>query len=201
VNFDPGAVEVSDPKIGWHVDDLIETLPSEASGPPVEGGSWETARELMRSYQVADPARVHATFRREEALSGRDMLLRIRYLGLRFNVGVRVGEVYDETRVLDERRARVFGWSYRTLEGHFEQGEMHYEVWKWLDTGDVEFRLHAYSRVAESGPLLLRAGFRLIGRHQQLRFYNQACLRMRRLTQGELEIRRTSQPLDQAKQA
>jgi len=201
VNFDPGAVEVSDPKIGWHVDDLIETLPSEASGPPVEGGSWETARELMRSYQVADPARVHATFRREEALSGRDMLLRIRYLGLRFNVGVRVGEVYDETRVLDERRARVFGWSYRTLEGHFEQGEMHYEVWKWLDTGDVEFRLHAYSRVAECGPLLLRAGFRLIGRHQQLRFYNQACLRMRRLTQGELEIRRTSQPLDQAKQA
>lgn len=201
VNFEPDAVEVSDPKIGWHVDDLIEALPSEASGPPVEDGSWETARELMRSYQVADPARVQATFRREEALSGRDMLLRIRYLGLRFNVGVRVGEVHDETRALGERRARVFGWSYRTLEGHFEQGELHYEVWKWLDTGDVEFRLHAYSRVAESGPLLLRAGFRLIGRHQQLRFYDQACLRMRRLTLGELEIRRTTQPLDQAKQA
>lgn len=194
VNFEPDAVEVSDPKIGWHVDDLIEALPSEASGPPVEGGSWETARELMRSYQVADPARVQATFRREEALSGRDMLLRIRYLGLRFNVGVRVGEVHDETRALGERRARVFGWSYRTLEGHFEQGELHYEVWKWLDTGDVEFRLHAYSRVAESGPLLLRSGFRLIGRHQQLRFYDQACLRMRRLTLGELEIRRTTQP-------
>ena len=25
---------------------------------------------------------------------------------------------------------------------------MHYEVWKWLDSGEVEFRLHAYSRRA-----------------------------------------------------
>ena len=32
-----------------------------------------------------------------------------------------------------------YGWYYDTLEGHFEQGRMHYEVWKWLDTGEVEF--------------------------------------------------------------
>ena len=57
-----------------------------------------------------------------------------------------------------ERQARVFGWNYRTLEGHFEQGQMHYEIWKWLDTGDVDFRLHAYSRSARSGPLLLARG-------------------------------------------
>ncbi len=193
LNFDPDAVELSDPDGGWHVDDLTGALPSEPSGPPVEGGSWETARELMRGYQVADPARVRATYRDEGALAGRDMLLQVRYLGSRFHVGVRVGMVYDETRELGGRQARVFGWSYRTLEGHFERGEMHYEVWKWLETGDVEFRVHAYSRVARSGPLLLRAGFRLIGRHQQLRFYDQACRRMRRLTQGELEVRRTTE--------
>ncbi len=52
-----------------------------------------------------------------------------------------VGGVYEETRDIGDRQARVFGWSYRTLEGHFEQGEMHYEAWKWLDTGNVEFRL------------------------------------------------------------
>ncbi len=192
LNFDPDAVELSGPDLRWHVDDMTEALPHEPSGPPVEGGSWETARELMCSYQVADPARVHATYRRDTPFAGRDMLLQVRYVGLRLRVGVRVGEVYDETRDVGGRQASVFGWSYRTLDGSFEQGQMHYEVWKWLDTGDVDFRLHAYSRVAESGPLLLRVGFRLIGRHQQLRFYSQACRRMRRLTQGELEMRRST---------
>jgi hypothetical protein len=107
-------------------------------------------------------------------------------------VGVRVGDVYDETRVVEGREARVFGWDYRTLQGHFEQGRMHYEVWKWLDTGDVEFRLHAVSRVADTGPLLLRLGFRLVGRPRQLAFYRDACRRMRLLTEAQLETERTA---------
>jgi len=52
------------------------------------------------------------------------------------------------------------------MPSHFEMGEMHYQVWKWLDNGDVEFRLKAYSRSATSGPLWLRLGFRLVGRRQ-----------------------------------
>ena len=120
------------------------------------------------------------------------MLLLIRFLGLRFKVGVRVGEVYDEEREVGGRSARVFGWAYRTLEGNFEQGEMHYEVWKWLDSGDVEFRLHAVSKVADQGPWLLRTGFRLVGRVNQLRFYRQTCRRARRLTEAELETRRAA---------
>ena len=120
------------------------------------------------------------------------MLLQIRFLGLRLYVGVRVCDVYDETRTVDGRTARVFGWGYGTLEGHFEEGQMHYEVWKWLDTGDVEFRLHAYSRAARSGPVLLRLGFRLVGRREQLDFYRQVCLRMRRLTAAERETRRAA---------
>ena len=35
---------------------------------------------------------------------------------------------------VDGRPVRVWGWPYRTLEGHIEQGEMSWEVWKWLDT-------------------------------------------------------------------
>ncbi len=177
---------------GWHLDDMREPLPHEASGPPVESGSWELARELMCAYQVADPGVVRATYRHDAPLSGRDMLLQIRFMGLRFYVGVRVGDVYDEAREVDGRPARVFGWDYRTLEGHFEEGQMHYEVWKWLDTGDVEFRLHAFSRTATSGPPLLRLGFRLVGRRKQLDFYRQVCRRMRRLTVAELETRRTA---------
>ena len=177
---------------GWHIDDMTEPLPHEPSGAPVEDGSWEVARELMCAYQVADPDVVRATYRHDAPLEGRDMLLQIRFAGLRFYVGVRVGEVYDETRELDGRAARVFGWGYGTLEGHFEEGQMYYEVWKWLDTGDVEFRLHAFSRTARSGPPLLRLGFRLLGRREQLDFYRQVCLRMRRLTHAELETRRAA---------
>jgi uncharacterized protein (UPF0548 family) len=188
LNFDPAEAEQLSPEDGWHHDDMIEKLPHEPSGPPVAGGSWETARELMDRYQVADPATVRATYRRDAPLHGRTMLLEIRFVGLRLPMGVRVGDVYDDSREVDGRPACVFGWSYGTLEGHFEQGRMHYEVWKWLDTGDVEFRLRAVSRTAASGPLLLRLGFRLIGRRRQIMFYRQVCRRMRRLTEAQLEL-------------
>lgn len=188
LNFDPDAEHSGE--TGWHVDDLTQALPHEPSGPPEEDGCWEVARDLMVNYQVADPDVVRATYDSEAPLEGRDMLLTIRYLFLRFRVGVRVGKVYDEVRDVEGRPARVFGWAYSTLEGHFEQGRIHYEVWKWLDTGDVEFRLHAYSRVADSGPLHLRLGYRLVGRRHQLSFYRNACKRMRRLTEAELESRR-----------
>lgn len=185
-NFDPDSA----PGPGWHVDDMREPLPRELPGPPEEGGSWQVARDLMRAYQVADPDVVRATYRHNAPLEGRDMLLQVRFLGLRFHVGVRIGEVYEETRVLDGREGRVFGWYYRTLEGNFEQGQQHYEVWKWFDTGEVEFRTHAYSRISDSGPLVLRLGFRLVGRSNQLDFYRAACRRMGQLTRAQLEVQR-----------
>jgi uncharacterized protein (UPF0548 family) len=187
VNFDPSEGEHT-PETGWRVDDMAVRLPSEPSGEPIEGGSWLVARRLMHEYQVADPRRIRAVFDPQAPLEGRDMLLEIRYLGLRIDVGVRVGEPYDELRVVDGRRVRVYGWCYRTLEGHFEMGEMHYQVWKWLDDGEVEFRLHSYSRRARDGPWWQRAGFRVVGRRQQLSFYRGACRRMRRLTESQLHI-------------
>jgi uncharacterized protein (UPF0548 family) len=193
VNFDVTKVDVHTAESGWHLDDMIEPLPHEGSGPPVERGGWQVARQIMDSYQLADPGVVTAFYDRSAPLSGRDRLLRIRFAGLRLRVGVRVGDVFEGTRELDGRHAYVFGWNYRTLEGHFEQGEMHYELWKWLDTGDVEFHLRAISRAAESGPFLLRTGFRIFGRPHQLRFYRQVCRRVRRLTEAQLETERASQ--------
>jgi uncharacterized protein (UPF0548 family) len=175
---------------GWHVDELRRELPGEPSGEPVPGGSWEVAQRLMRAYQVADPDKVRARFDPDTPLEGRDMLLEVRFLVLRFYAGVRVGRVYDEHREVDGRPVRVFGWEYSTLEGHFEMGQMDYEVWKWLDTGDVEFRIHAYSRAAGSGSLVLRLGFRLVGRRQQLGFYRAACRRIATLTSAQLELQR-----------
>jgi uncharacterized protein (UPF0548 family) len=190
VNFDATRIDDYLADQSWRVDDMIEPLPHEASGPPDEGGSWQVARRIMNEYQLADPGVVSALYDRASELAGRDMLLTVRYAGLRFRVGVRVGDVYEETVELDGRPVQLFGWDYRTLEGHFEEGQMHYEIWKWLDTGDVEFHLRAVSRPATSGPFLLRTGFRLFGRAQQLRFYRQICRRVRRLTEAQLETNR-----------
>ena len=188
VNFDASRSDEYTRDAGWRVDEMSAELPGEPSGEPAEGGSFQVARRLMHDYQVADPGRVRAVFDREGPLEGRNMLLEIRFLMLRFHVGVRIGVPYDEIRVVDGRRVRVYGWSYRTLEGHFEMGEMHYQVWKWLDDGDVEFRIHAYSRPATTGPLWLRLGFRAFGRRQQLAYYRNACRRVRRLTESQLEM-------------
>ena len=188
LNLDPARAEEYTRENGWHVDDLTEDLPGEPSGEPVENGSWWVARRLMHDYQVADPGRITAVYEPDAPLAGRDMLLNIRFGPLRLPVGVRVGEPYEEDRIVDDRRARVFGWAYRTLEGHFERGEMHYQVWKWLDDGEVEFRIHAFSQPAASGPLWMRLGFRLIGRGRQLAYYREACRRMRRLTESQLEL-------------
>jgi hypothetical protein len=190
VNFDASRVDEFAGDPDWRNDDLVERLPEEGSGPPEDGGSWEVGREIMDSYQLADPRIVTALYDVEAPLAGRDMLLRIHFLGLGFDVAVRIGDVYEEDLEIDGRPARVFGWDYRTLEGHFEEGQMHYEIWKWLDSGDVEFHLRAVSRPARSGPFFLRTGFRLVGRPNQLRFYRQICRRMRRLTEAQLETNR-----------
>jgi uncharacterized protein (UPF0548 family) len=189
-NFDPAEVEPPVDLSAWRIDEMVEPLPHERPGPPEEGGSWEVAQRIMNAYQLAEPRVVTGVFAPGAPLQGRDMLLEIHYGPLRFKVGVRVGEVREEVAELDGREVLRYSWAYRTLQGHFEEGEMRYELRKWLDSGKVEFWLHAVSRPARSGPLLLRLGFRLVGRNQQLRFYRQACRRLRRLTEAQLETER-----------
>jgi uncharacterized protein (UPF0548 family) len=192
VNFDTSRLDEYTPATGWRHDDMVESLPAEAPGPPEAGGSWELTRRLVIDYQLADPRQVHAVYDDRRPFEGRDMLLRIRFAGVRFGVGVRIGGAYEWTREVDGRMARVYGWYYDTLEGHFEQGRMHYEVWKWLDSGEVQFRLHAVSRAAESGPWVLRTGFRLVGRVNQLQFYRRICRRAMRFTEAQLEADRAA---------
>jgi uncharacterized protein (UPF0548 family) len=186
LNFDPERVGRPTPAQGWHVDDLRQPLPPEAPGAPRPGASWEVARHLMRHYRVADPSIVRAFYDDSEPLQGRTMLLELRLWRLRFPVGVRVGEVYDEPRDVGGRPARVSGWNYRTLEGHLEIGQMAWEVWKWEDTGAVEFHIHAFSRAAPTDSRLVRIGLRLFARREQLRFYRHACAQMRSLTAAAL---------------
>jgi uncharacterized protein (UPF0548 family) len=163
---------------GWRIDDYCQPLPAEPPGAPQPGGTWERACRLMRDYAFADPAIVHAVYDPDSPLEGRDILLGVRFWGLRFSFGVRVGEVTDETRIVGGREVQVWGWNYATLQGHLERGEMGYEVWKWLDRGEVEFRIHVVSRASSIGNPIVRLGFRLFGRREQVRFAKRACERM-----------------------
>jgi uncharacterized protein (UPF0548 family) len=164
---------------GWHIDDYRQPLPSEAPGPPEPDGVWERAKQLMLDYEFADPRIVTAIYAEDSELEGRDMLLEARFWNLiRFRFGVRVGGVLDETRTLDRREARIWGWSYRTLQDHLEMGQMDYQVWKWADSGEVEFRIHVVSRPASIPNPIVRLGFRLFGRREQVRFARRACQRM-----------------------
>jgi Domain of unknown function (DUF1990) len=115
------------------------------------------------------------------------MLLEIRYLTLRVRVGVRIGVVFDEIREIADRKAHIWGWAYRTLEGHLERGQMDYQVWKWLDTGEVEYRIHAVAQVANTRNPVLDLGFRLVGRPQQVRFARRCAERMEQLVKSRLD--------------
>jgi hypothetical protein len=146
----------------------------------------------MCGYEFADPKIVRAIYYDDRPLEQRDMLLELRFHGLRFHVGVRIGGTRDETPTIDGQAVRIWGWNYRTLQGHLEMGQMDYEVWKWQDSGAIEFRIHAVSRAAAIRNPLVRLGFRLFGRREQLRFSRHACLRMAELVTAELEAGATT---------
>ena len=180
LNFDPAGL-ASVRRDAWHVDDYCRSLPPEPPGEPTPAGSFETAKGLLRDYEFADPKRIRAYYWADAPLEGRDMLLEIRYLALRVRVGVRIGVVFDEVKEIADRSVRVWGWAYRTLQGHLERGQMDYQVWKWLDTGDVEYRIHAVAQVAETHSPVLNLGFRLVGRRKQVLFARRCAERMERL--------------------
>jgi hypothetical protein len=182
LNFDPQTDGPFTAENGWRIDKYRRSLPPELPGDPVAGGSWEAARRLSEDYAFVDPRLVRAFYDPREPLAGRTILLEVRFWGLRVYAGVRAGPIEDSTRQEAGRQARVWAWNYRTLEDHFEVGQIDYEVWKWLDSGDVEFRVEAISRPARIDQPIVRLGFRLFGRGTQVRFARSACDRMASLT-------------------
>jgi len=172
---------------GWRLDSYCLSLPPEPPGSPVPGGSWDVARRLVRDYEFADPRIVRAIYHRDRPIQDRTMLLIGRFYGLRFRLGVRVGGVNDLTREVDGRAVRVWGYNYRTLQGHLEMGQIDYEVWKWLDTGEVEFRMEAFSRAAAIPNPVVRIGFRVFGRMMQKHFARRAQQRRVRMVRAELK--------------
>jgi uncharacterized protein (UPF0548 family) len=199
LNFDPASLQHASPATGWTITDLCQALPSEPPGAPVEHGSWRVAQRLMRGYEFADPSIVRAYYDPAAPLKGRNMLLKLQALRVaHLYVGVRVGDVYEEVRELGGERATVWGWNYRTLEGHVEMGQMDWEVWKWLGDGRVEFRVHAAARMARITNPVVRLGFRLLRRHERQAFLDSTQKRMLTFTKLALEREHAGDPIRDA---
>lgn len=198
LNFDPSKREDFTQVNGWHVDDYTIGLPSELPGKPVPGGSWEAAKSIMLNYEFPDPSLVTGVFVPDNPLKDRIMIIRARFLVFTFLFGVRVSQVVDEQRDSGKRGAgQVWGYGYSTLSGHFEMGEITFEVWKFLESGEVEFRIHAYSKTAFIPNPFYRLGFRIFGRSLQRRFARTALARMQQLVIERLAKRTSSdQPLE-----
>ena len=194
LNFDPEAVHDEQREAnGWRVDRHEIALPAEPPGPPLPAdhprAAWAIAQRLVRDYAFPDPRLISGIYEPDGPLEGRPMLLRARFLFFRFWLPVRVAEVVDERRQTDEGAVRVWGYSYTTLDGHFEKGQIWFEVWKWEESGEVAFRIFAVSRPDTIRNPFYRIGFKLFGRRLQLRFAHSALERMERFVTEELAAR------------
>jgi uncharacterized protein (UPF0548 family) len=199
VNFDVEDLKRADPAEGWRGTDVCQALAPEPPGPPRPDGSWEIARRLMRGYEFADPSIVRAYYDPDAPLEGRTMLLKLQAFGLaHLFVGVRVCAVYEERRRIDGRDVYVWGWAYRTLEGHVEMGQMDWEVWKWADSGEVEFHVHSVSRTAPIVNPVVRIGFALVKGRERRAFLNSTRERMRTFVELALEREEAGGPVREA---
>ncbi len=182
LNYDPSKRQEFTEINGWHLDEYMIGLPSERPGEPAADGSWKAAQQIVSNYEFPDPSLVTGIFVPENPLDKRIMIIRGRFLFFTFLFGVRVSQVIDELRDVDKRgEARVWGYGYRTLSGHFEMGEITFEIWKFLKSGEVEFQMHAYSKPANITNPFYRLGFRLFGRSLQKRFGATSLERMQQL--------------------
>jgi hypothetical protein len=180
VNYDTTRQSEYTSETGWRIDDYATDLPPEAPGPPAEAGSFAAAQEVLRRYSFPPPDLITGIFQPEGPLEKRIMLLRAQFLFFKFWFGVKVSGVSDEARRdTPAGPERVWGYGYRTLEGHFERGQIDFTIHKNLNTGAVQFRVHAVSQLGQIRNPIYWLGFRLFGRLLQRKFARESLKRMR----------------------
>jgi hypothetical protein len=194
VNYDFSRQSEYNAANGWRLDDYATDLPAEAPGPPAAHGTFAAAQDVLRRYAFPPPSLITGIFKPDGPLENRVMLLHARFLGFSFWFGVRVSEVTDEAaRATPAGPERVWGYGYRTLEGHFERGQIDFTIHKNLATGAVQFRIHAVSQTGRIRNPFYWLGFKLFGRWLQRRFARESLARMRQLV-GEALARPQTKP-------
>lgn len=182
LGFNYDANEYQDDQPGWNRDYYETCIGEEAPGDPHDGGMFERAKEILRQYQFPSPKRLTGYFDHEADLLGRDMLLEAKFMGLQFDFGVRVTKVIDRSTVDEEGKSIAqWGYAYRTLERHWEVGEITFVIQKEKDSGRIHFVIDAYSRPGKIRNPFYRLGFKLFGRRLQTRFAEDCLVRMKAL--------------------
>ena len=100
--------------------------------------------------------------------------------------------VEDEPQMQRLLRASLTSHGYRTLEGHFERGQIDFTIHKNITSGAVQFRIHAVSQAGQIRNPFYWLGFKLFGRTLQRRFARESLRRMQALVAAELL--KTSRP-------
>jgi uncharacterized protein (UPF0548 family) len=171
---------------GWHVDARERQLAPEPPGPPIAAGSFAAARDILERYAFPPPRLIRGTFDPAAPLEGRAMLLTATYLWMTFELPVRVSRVIDATRTDGTGSQQVWGYSYQTLVGHIERGEITFEIIKQIETGAVAFRISSFSQTGHIANLMHRIGFRFVGRRLQRRFAEESLHNMQQMVAERL---------------
>ena len=117
----------------WHMYDTRLLLGIDTPEQPI----WAKACNILATYQFVPPEIMRVYFDENLPLAKRVLLLNSQFLGLKFRWGGRIAQVIDEIRETEAGTVQVWGCSYQTLSGHFEQGELTGEIWKYQATGEV----------------------------------------------------------------
>ena len=183
-NYEVESYSPDDPS--WRHDSYVKTVGTETPGPPEDGGLFMTAKQIVTEYRFPDPKRVTGEFDHSAPLEGRNMLLTAKFMGVRVQFAVRVVDVIDQEVQRDEGTCHEWGYAYRTLDGHWEVGQMTFLLRKNLESGEVLFLINAYSRPDRIPNPLHRFGFWLMGRKVQTNFAKRCLERLVQLTHEEL---------------
>lgn len=184
-NYNAEEYDKSTDRQGWFIDHYKEIVGKECVGPPLENGVFAKIKDAVRLYHFPNPRLIHAVFDSKADLNGRNMLQVARVAGLEFRFGVRVTEVIDE-KILnsDNEMEESWGYSYRTLKGHFEIGQITFKITKNYKSGEIFFAINAYSKPSYIPNIFYRWGFRLFGRMLQRYFVSDSFRRIKELAQS-----------------
>ncbi len=168
---------------GWTIDGADTHIGTESSGPPEEDGFFLRARQALINYDFSDPRIVVGHFDAETEFIGRNILLELKVLGLRYLSGVRVHSVRDES-LADKT---IFGFRYDTLDGHIERGFEWFLLTKDHNSGDIHFKIEAHWRLGDFPNWWTRVGFKLIGEHYRETWRHRAPERLKKLSRKPVE--------------
>lgn len=160
---------------GKYQDDWYHDYRKESLGvdfPSADGRfhGFNEVKKLLVDYKFPNPDLIIGKFEDSGPLLGRNILLLAKFLGFKFTFGVRVVAVVDEQRRIENEVFDCWGYSYRTLQGHFEEGEIRFEIQRNVLTFETYFLIESYSRVGQINNPFYWIGMKLFGRTLQKKF-------------------------------